>query len=260
MSTPSSTTPGTPNSLLHVPGQHADIIQRLKNVPGYTTPVFKGKEEQRAKVQATVAAKVSIVSFSAHSFFGIALRVDRVSPAGFQHPEALARLPYVVSRPVRPFDTRIEVIPERSAVSPVVRIQRAGTLDAYNTGSCCPSSAYKRVMHVNSLGMRSGSIHCIPVIPMRVRVPGYLRQPGQPCLISRAIWLLPMDPLRWAVPSTTVTLRAERYRDSLSVWLIHSILVPDPQHVLARPACSSSLALSASPRRLDRASLSCARV
>ena len=44
---------------LAVPGQHADIIQRLKNVPGYTTPVFKGKEEQRAKVQATVAQKVS---------------------------------------------------------------------------------------------------------------------------------------------------------------------------------------------------------
>ena len=45
---------------LAVPGQHADIIQRLKNVPGYTTPVFKGKEEQRAKVQANVAAKVCL--------------------------------------------------------------------------------------------------------------------------------------------------------------------------------------------------------
>ena len=44
---------------LQVPGQHADVIHRLKNVPGYTTPVFKGKEEQRAKVQANVAAKVS---------------------------------------------------------------------------------------------------------------------------------------------------------------------------------------------------------
>ena len=43
---------------LQVPGQHADVVHRLKNVPGYTTPVFKGKEEQRAKVQATVAAKV----------------------------------------------------------------------------------------------------------------------------------------------------------------------------------------------------------
>jgi glutamate dehydrogenase len=33
-------------------------FQRLKNLPGYTTPVFKGKQEQRAKVQADVAAKV----------------------------------------------------------------------------------------------------------------------------------------------------------------------------------------------------------
>jgi glutamate dehydrogenase len=33
-------------------------LHRVKNVPGYTTPVFKGKEEQRTKVQQTVAAKV----------------------------------------------------------------------------------------------------------------------------------------------------------------------------------------------------------
>src|SRR6267154_6687978 len=33
-------------------------LQRVKNLPGYTTPVFKGKEEQRAKVQENVAAKV----------------------------------------------------------------------------------------------------------------------------------------------------------------------------------------------------------
>ncbi|KAH7913967.1 NADH-dependent glutamate dehydrogenase [Hygrophoropsis aurantiaca] len=32
-------------------------LQRVKNLPGYTTPVFKGKEEQRAKVQADVANK-----------------------------------------------------------------------------------------------------------------------------------------------------------------------------------------------------------
>ncbi|EGO23766.1 NADH-dependent glutamate dehydrogenase [Serpula lacrymans var. lacrymans S7.9] len=32
-------------------------LQRVKNLPGYTTPVFKGKEEQRAKVQANVANK-----------------------------------------------------------------------------------------------------------------------------------------------------------------------------------------------------------
>jgi hypothetical protein len=33
-------------------------LHRVKNLPGYTTPVFKGKEEQRAKVQENVAAKV----------------------------------------------------------------------------------------------------------------------------------------------------------------------------------------------------------
>ncbi|KAI0279618.1 NADH-dependent glutamate dehydrogenase [Russula aff. rugulosa BPL654] len=32
-------------------------LHRIKNLPGYTTPVFKGKEEQRAKVQENVAAK-----------------------------------------------------------------------------------------------------------------------------------------------------------------------------------------------------------
>ena len=58
MSTP-STTPGTPSAHLQIPGQHPELIHRLKNVPGYTTPVFKGKEEQRAKVQANIAAKVS---------------------------------------------------------------------------------------------------------------------------------------------------------------------------------------------------------
>ncbi|KAI0049429.1 NAD-specific glutamate dehydrogenase [Auriscalpium vulgare] len=32
-------------------------LHRVKNVPGYTTPAFKGKEEQRAKVQSNIAAK-----------------------------------------------------------------------------------------------------------------------------------------------------------------------------------------------------------
>ena len=36
-------------------------LHRVKNVPGYTTPVFKGKEEQRAKVQENVAAKVGVI-------------------------------------------------------------------------------------------------------------------------------------------------------------------------------------------------------
>jgi glutamate dehydrogenase len=31
---------------------------KVQNLPGYTTPVFKGKEEQRAKVQVEVASKV----------------------------------------------------------------------------------------------------------------------------------------------------------------------------------------------------------
>ena len=33
---------------------------RVENLPGYTTPVFKGKEEQRALVEHDVAAKVLI--------------------------------------------------------------------------------------------------------------------------------------------------------------------------------------------------------
>jgi glutamate dehydrogenase len=57
-------------------------LQRVKNLPGYTTPVFKGKEEQRAKVQADVALKVPrypypraqsslrIASYTRDSFLG----------------------------------------------------------------------------------------------------------------------------------------------------------------------------------------------
>ena len=66
MSTPQSTsgtlTPATTEAkaFLTVPGQgqYNQSPLRVKNVPGYSTPVFKGKEEQRAKVQANVAAKV----------------------------------------------------------------------------------------------------------------------------------------------------------------------------------------------------------
>jgi len=37
---------------------------RVENIPGYTTPVFKGKEEQRALVENDVASKVIIyISF-----------------------------------------------------------------------------------------------------------------------------------------------------------------------------------------------------
>ena len=35
-------------------------LHRIKNAPGYVTPVFKGKQEQRAKVEAIVAGKVRI--------------------------------------------------------------------------------------------------------------------------------------------------------------------------------------------------------
>ncbi|KIM85567.1 hypothetical protein PILCRDRAFT_816763 [Piloderma croceum F 1598] len=43
------------NSTSHT-GSEASL-HRVKNLPGYTTPVFKGKEEQRAKVQAELSAK-----------------------------------------------------------------------------------------------------------------------------------------------------------------------------------------------------------
>lgn len=33
-------------------------MQRVKNLPGYTTPVFEGKEKQRALVETEVAGKV----------------------------------------------------------------------------------------------------------------------------------------------------------------------------------------------------------
>ncbi|KAJ3481702.1 hypothetical protein NLI96_g7482 [Meripilus lineatus] len=67
MATPASSTPGTStpdNGHLKIPGLRPGLssgsetsLHRVKNVPGYTTPIFKGKEEQRAKVQANVAAK-----------------------------------------------------------------------------------------------------------------------------------------------------------------------------------------------------------
>ncbi|SJL07183.1 probable glutamate dehydrogenase, NAD(+)-specific [Armillaria ostoyae] len=49
-----------PYAHLSVPGSRTGSdtsVHRIKNVPGYNTPVFKGKEEQRALVQAEVAAK-----------------------------------------------------------------------------------------------------------------------------------------------------------------------------------------------------------
>ncbi|KAK7464787.1 NAD-dependent glutamate dehydrogenase [Stygiomarasmius scandens] len=55
-----SSTPSGADSHLAVPGfarTNSEISHRIKNQPGYTTPVFKGKEEQRALVQEEVAAK-----------------------------------------------------------------------------------------------------------------------------------------------------------------------------------------------------------
>lgn len=56
----------TPDSTTHfsvcpqLSAQANDSNHRVDNLPGYTTPVFKGKEEQRAIVENVVAAKVLI--------------------------------------------------------------------------------------------------------------------------------------------------------------------------------------------------------
>ena len=50
------TTSSMPPSRVDTPGSDASV-HRVKNVPGYTTPVFAGKQAQRAKVQETVLAK-----------------------------------------------------------------------------------------------------------------------------------------------------------------------------------------------------------
>lgn len=44
------------HSLLNVPGK-PDALHRVKNEPGYHTPTFAAKDEQRAKVQALIASK-----------------------------------------------------------------------------------------------------------------------------------------------------------------------------------------------------------
>lgn len=41
-------------------------LNLVKNMPGYTTPVFKGKEEQRALVEQEVASKVSLIVRDLH--------------------------------------------------------------------------------------------------------------------------------------------------------------------------------------------------
>jgi glutamate dehydrogenase len=60
VSSPGSTSPASQSSLLHgKSGSETPSGPHLvKNLPGYTTPVFKGKDEQRALVEGDVAAKV----------------------------------------------------------------------------------------------------------------------------------------------------------------------------------------------------------
>jgi len=59
VSSPGSTSPASQSSLLHgKSGSETPSGPHLvKNLPGYTTPVFKGKDEQRALVEGDVAAK-----------------------------------------------------------------------------------------------------------------------------------------------------------------------------------------------------------
>ncbi|KAA1476871.1 NAD-specific glutamate dehydrogenase [Dentipellis sp. KUC8613] len=66
-SAPSALADPAKSHLLHAPGPYASpassrtasdsSLHRVKNVPGYTTPVFAGKEAQREQVQSIVAAK-----------------------------------------------------------------------------------------------------------------------------------------------------------------------------------------------------------
>ncbi|KAG9315692.1 NADH-dependent glutamate dehydrogenase [Chiua virens] len=56
--TPQQLHPAGPNGPNGVAKANSDAsLQRVKNLPGYTTPVFKGKEEQRAIVLADIAKK-----------------------------------------------------------------------------------------------------------------------------------------------------------------------------------------------------------
>ena len=55
----------TPEPTAHLTVSHQATAQlndsnRVENLPGYTTPIFKGKEEQRALVEHDVASKVLI--------------------------------------------------------------------------------------------------------------------------------------------------------------------------------------------------------
>lgn len=56
-------TPGLNNTLtqrlLNVSAHGSEAsLHRVKDQPGYNTPIFKGKEEQRALVEHAVASKV----------------------------------------------------------------------------------------------------------------------------------------------------------------------------------------------------------
>lgn len=47
-------------ALHNLQGGSDTSLNRIKNQPGYTTPVFKGKNEQRALVENDVAQKVRL--------------------------------------------------------------------------------------------------------------------------------------------------------------------------------------------------------
>jgi glutamate dehydrogenase len=50
------------STLTNLHGGSEASLHRVKNQPGYTTPVFKGKDEQRALVENDVAEKVRMLS------------------------------------------------------------------------------------------------------------------------------------------------------------------------------------------------------
>src|SRR5688572_8452954 len=49
---------------LGVPGASSSDTHLVKDAPGYTTPIFKGKEEQRVNVERDIIAKVRSFSLS----------------------------------------------------------------------------------------------------------------------------------------------------------------------------------------------------
>lgn len=67
------------------PNSNDTSLNRVKNLPGYTTLVFKGKDEQRALVEIDVATKVKL-----HFFTNTRLRSTRIFLKGFIPRELVA--------------------------------------------------------------------------------------------------------------------------------------------------------------------------